>query len=93
MMTLIAMAAPTLDQNQRYDWWQILQDLSMHGMTLQVVSEATGIPVSTLNGYKNLNAEPKHADGERLLATWHRRMHPPVPRITGSVRQGRVSRR
>lgn len=85
---------PTLDQNQRYDWWQILQDLSMHGMTLQSVSEATGIPVSTLNGHKNLNAEPKHADGERLLAVWHRRMHPPVPRIAGSVRQGsRVDRR
>jgi hypothetical protein len=81
--------APELGENQRYNWWQVLQDLSMHGMTMQAISDATGIPVSTLHGYKNLDAEPKHADGERLLAAWHRRMHPPVPRITGNIRQSR----
>ena len=85
--------APTLAPNQRYDWSRILLDLSMHGMTLQAVFEATGIPVSTLHGFKNLDAEPKYADGNRLLALWQHRMHPPVPRITGSIRQERVSRR
>ena len=85
-------AAPTLSQDQRHDWSRILIDLSMHGMTLQAVFEATGIPVSTLHGFKNLDAEPKHADGDRLLALWAGRMHPPVPRITGNVRQRRVMR-
>jgi len=84
---------PTLAPDQRYDWSRILLDLSMHGMTLAAVSEATGIPVSTLHGFKNLDAEPKYADGNRLLALWQHRMHPPVPRITGSIRQERVSRR
>jgi hypothetical protein len=71
----------------------ILDYSRLHGMTLQAVFEATGIPVSTLHGFKNLDAEPKHADGDRLLALWQHRMHPPVPRITGSIRQERVSRR
>ena len=84
---------PALAPDQRYDWWRILQDLSMRGMTLQAVCEITGIPVSTLAGYKNLAAEPKHADGERLAALWRARMVPPLPVVSGSVRQERVSKR
>lgn len=86
--------APALSPDQRYDWWRILQDLSMHGMSLEAISEVTGIPKSTLLGYKNLDAEPKHADGERLVALWRARMVPPLPILSGSsVRQERVARR
>lgn len=83
----------TLAPDQRVDWWQILQDLSMHGLSLEAISEVTSIPKSTLLGYKNLDAEPKHADGERLKALWWQRMVPPLPVIPGSVRQERVSKR
>ena len=84
---IAAMNQPHLAPDQRYDWWRILQDLSMHGMTMEGIFAATGIPKSTLAGYKNLDAEPKHADGERLLALWHRKMHPPAPVVNDSVRQ------
>lgn len=83
---IVTLTAPTLAPDQRLDWWRILEDLRMHRMTLEAISEATGIPKSTLLGYKNLQAEPKHADGERLLAVWRTRMLPPVPIIRDSVR-------
>jgi hypothetical protein len=76
----------TLAPDQRYDWSRILLDLSMHGMTLQAVFEATGIPASTLHGYKNLDAEPRHSDGERLLAFWRGHHEGDAPIISGSIR-------
>lgn len=76
----------TLAPDQRYDWWRILEDLRMHQMSLESISDATSIPKSTLLGYKNLQAEPKHADGERLIAVWRTRMLPPLPVVTDSVR-------
>lgn len=82
-MTLIA---PFLAPDQRLDWWRILEDLRMHQMSLEAIAEATSIPKSTILGYKNLSAEPKHADGERLLALWRTRMLPPVPIVRDSVR-------
>jgi len=78
--------APTLDQNQRYDWNRILLDLSMHGMTLDEISHASYIPSSTLSGYKNLDVEPKHADGERLLALWRGHHAGDAPIVSGSTR-------
>jgi len=63
---------------KRVDWFQILADLRRIGLTDVVVAEQTGIPRTTLLGYKQ-GAEPKHADGERLLAFWRQNMIPPVP--------------
>lgn len=70
----------------RINWWQIIADLSKKGMTMEVIGGLVNIPVSTLAGYKNLNVEPKHADGERLLMLWRRTMMPALPVVTGSVR-------
>lgn len=70
----------------RIDWWRIIADLSAKGMTMQRVSDLTSIPLSTLAGYKNLNVEPKHADGERLLVLWRRTVMPALPVTAGSVR-------
>jgi hypothetical protein len=76
-----------LPPGQCIDWWQVIQDLSMHRMNLQAICDTTGIPVSTLNGYKNLGVEPKHADGSRVLSLWHARMAGEPPVAMCSIRQ------
>ena len=75
-----------LAQGQRIDWWRLLNDLRHAGMGFDVVSKSTGIPMSTLAGYKNLNAEPKHADGSVLIGLWKRRHEGQPPVQLGSVR-------
>lgn len=75
----------------RVNWWQVVADLQMH-MTLQAISDATSIPLATIAGYKNLDVEPKHADGQRLLFLWQQRMVPPLPVVVGTIRQERVRR-
>ena len=76
-----------LRPGQCVDWWQVIQDLHMHGMTLAAIGEVTYIPKSTLHGYKNLGVEPKHADGERLIALWRMRMAGELPRVACALRQ------
>lgn len=71
---------------QRVDWWKVITDLGKAGLSLTDISVAAIIPRSTLDGYKNMNVEPKHADGERLLALWRLKCAPSVPTTTGSVR-------
>jgi len=64
---------------QRVDWPRITFDLRRAGMTMAEISKATGIPHSTLDGYRNQDAEPKHWAGERLLQLWRDRMHAHIP--------------
>lgn len=78
------------DQPLRVDWWQIIEDLRRTGLNVTAIADAVGIPKSTLLGYRNLDAEPKYADGEALIALWRARMVPPVPVKPGSVRTRRV---
>lgn len=84
-------ATYTIPPGHRCDWWQIVTDLQMH-MPMTSISETTGIPLATLAGYKNLNVEPKHADGERLLGLWRQRMLPPLPTREATLRQERVTK-
>lgn len=56
----------------RIDWWQVTMDLQAAGLSLKRISEETLIPWSTLQGYRNHGAEPRHRDGEALLAVWRR---------------------
>lgn len=76
-----------LPPGQCIDWWQVIQDLHMHGMSVQAIADATYIPRSTVMGYKNLGVEPKHADGMRVLALWSARMVGEPPIIMCSIRQ------
>jgi hypothetical protein len=80
----------TLATGHRIDWWQIIEDLRRTGLSVEKIADATEIPKSTLLGYRNLDAEPKHADGEQLRQLWMRRMVPPLPVQLGSVRSRRV---
>ena len=76
-------------RGQRVDWWRVLDDLRKSGLGFEAVSKGTGIPCSTLVGYKNLNVEPKHADGSILIALWKTRHDAvTVPVMQGSVRNG-----
>lgn len=63
-----------------------MDDLSKTGMTMEAVSAAVPIPASTLAGYKSSNVEPKHEDGERLVALWQQRLMPALPMTKWSVR-------
>jgi predicted transcriptional regulator len=73
----------------RCDWWRIVTDLQMH-MSLEAIADVSGIPKATILGYKNVGAEPKHADGMRILALWQARMVPPVPVMEGTTRSRRA---
>lgn len=66
------MGALHLVPGMRVDWWQIVVDLSRHGMPQQEVGKAIDKPSSTVHGWK-MGAEPKHADGEILIALWCRK--------------------
>lgn len=64
---------------RRVDWWSVLLQLHKQGLSLQAVSIKTGIPKSTLMGFKNHDAEPRHCDGVCLVALWRSVMYPPLP--------------
>lgn len=77
---------------RRVDWFRVLADLAYAGVSLAATSERTSIPRSTLHGYKCLDAEPRHADGEAVLALWRQHMPPgePIPYLV--CYQGRQRR-
>ena len=81
-----------LAQGKRIDWWKLIEDLRRSGLSMEGIATGTFIPKSTLLGYRNLDAEPKHADGEQLKQLWLRRMVPPLPTQDGSVRIRRNER-
>lgn len=53
----------------RVDWFRVLADLQRAGFSLKMLHELTGIPRSTLGGYRT-GSEPGHYRGEQLLAFW-----------------------
>ena len=79
-----------LTPGHRINWWQIIEDLRRTGLSVEKIAEGTDIPKSTILGYRNLDAEPKHADGEQLKQLWLRRMVPPLPMQVGNVRNRRI---
>lgn len=55
----------------RIDWFQVINDLGRRGFPSQLSADSIGVAKSTLLGWKH-GAEPKHGDGERLIAFWCR---------------------
>lgn len=53
----------------RTDWFRVLSDLARHGVDVRAIRRRLNIPKSTLAYWKQGN-EPRHSDGERLLALW-----------------------
>lgn len=54
----------------RVDWFRITAELQGKGYSLANISAAIDVPKSTILGWRSLDAEPRHADGERLIALW-----------------------
>jgi hypothetical protein len=78
-----------LPEGHRVDWWAVVMQLNRAGLGLLAISRETGIPVSTLAGYKNLNVEPKHRDAHSLLTMWEKEIKGNAwPLQVGSVRNG-----
>lgn len=59
---------PRLD-TLHVDWFQLLSELRLAGVSDYKLSSSIHVPRSTILGWKQ-GAEPKHADGEQLLAFW-----------------------
>ena len=57
----------------RIDWFQVISDLGRRGFPSQLIADSIGVAKSTLLGWKQ-GAEPKHGDGEKLIAFWCRVM-------------------
>lgn len=53
----------------RIDWFGVLVEFRRRGITDTALSAQTNIPRTTIVGYR-AGAEPKHADGERLVQLW-----------------------
>ncbi len=51
------------------DWFRVLVDLKRAGFSTYGISQETGIPKATIQGYK-AGAEPSHENGEKLVALW-----------------------
>ncbi|KVF08978.1 MULTISPECIES: hypothetical protein [Burkholderia] len=52
------------------DWFRVLEDVRRADFTLAEIAQYTRIPRTTLLGYRNLGAEPKHYAGQTLLKLW-----------------------
>lgn len=52
------------------DWFRLLTDLKDRGWSLQAVALVTGVPVSSLDRYRNAGAQPRHDVGDRLIVLW-----------------------
>lgn len=54
---------------QRVDWQRVLLDLRGQSVGHRRLSVLLQVPKSTIDGWAN-GAEPRHADGERLVVAW-----------------------
>lgn len=51
------------------DWFQIITDLSRHGLKAKTIAIRIDVPRSTLLGWKQ-GAEPRWSEGQRLIDLW-----------------------
>lgn len=54
----------------RVDWFRVTAELQGRGFTLDRIARAIDVPKSTVMGWRNLDAEPRHIDGESLIDLW-----------------------
>lgn len=61
----------------RVDWFRVLAELQGKGYSMAAVAMAIDAPKSTVMGWRNLDSEPRHMDGERLVKLWCQVMNLP----------------
>jgi hypothetical protein len=57
-------------QQHRVDWFRIIADLNMRGMSTHAICDAIDVPKATVFGWKNHDVEPRYFDGYRLILLW-----------------------
>ncbi|HEY1139951.1 MAG TPA: hypothetical protein VGE88_07060 [Lysobacter sp.] len=58
----------------RTDWFRILADLRRLQIFDRMVARRVGVSKGTVNNWKR-GTEPRHSDGERLIALWCEATH------------------
>lgn len=53
----------------RTDWFRVLADLRAQGVGNRTVARKVGVSKGTVSNWKR-GSEPRHSDGERLIALW-----------------------
>lgn len=51
-------------------WWHVIVQIERCGYTHAQIAAAIGGARTTVQDWKNKDAEPRHEDGERLIALW-----------------------
>lgn len=59
-----------LAHDQHVDWPEVLNDLVAAGKTLDALGKAIGANADRLKKWRDIECQPRHDDGERLLAVW-----------------------
>ncbi|WP_223621185.1 hypothetical protein [Lysobacter sp. ESA13C] len=54
----------------RTDWFRVLTDLNRSGLGNRAVARRLKVPKTRILGWKTDDHEPRHSDGERLIALW-----------------------
>lgn len=55
--------------DERIDWFRVITELQASGFGYRDIARRIGVDHVTVAGWK-AGAEPRHSDGERLLALW-----------------------
>jgi ribosome-binding protein aMBF1 (putative translation factor) len=58
---------------RQIDWAQVVEDIRAAGLSARRIAASIGVPRSTIQGYKHLDAEPRYEAGARLLQLWETR--------------------
>lgn len=61
-------------KDTRVDWPRVLLYLRRAGYSMRAFADSLGIARSTITGWM-AGSEPKHADGEKLIAFWSYATH------------------
>lgn len=59
-----------LPDSPSVSWWHVIVALERNGYTHGATAAAIGCTRGAVEGWKNKAAEPRHEDGERLIALW-----------------------
>lgn len=63
------------------DFPRLITELIAAGFSFSKIAACTGIPKTTITGYRNEGVEPSHSKGQRLINLWcamHQSNEPPT---------------
>jgi lambda repressor-like predicted transcriptional regulator len=60
----------SLEKNRRVDWFRVIIDLNEKGISMDALASMTGIPRSTVQGWKYRNGRPKFEEAISVLNIW-----------------------